>query len=251
MKQQESEHRDEKRGPYCGNCGYSFVGLTESSRCPECGKPIVDVLVRDTQMLRRGKRYRSPVHLFGLPLIDIAIGPSETELRGKARGIIAIGDIAVGWFAFGGVALGFVAIGGLAVGLAAMGGLAVGGVAALGGAAIGTLAIGGGAAGGAVAGGGSIGYVAQGGGAVGYYARGGDATGVYTQTFANADPQASEFFKRYAWLFGKGPPINWLITQSIWTGVAALLVAAFFGFAVLIAYVMRPVSHTDQFGDTS
>jgi len=43
------------RDPYCGNCGYSLRGLTESSKCPECGKPIVEVLQRD-RPIPRGKR---------------------------------------------------------------------------------------------------------------------------------------------------------------------------------------------------
>ena len=25
--------------PICGNCGYVLSGLTESSKCPECGRP--------------------------------------------------------------------------------------------------------------------------------------------------------------------------------------------------------------------
>ena len=26
--------------PYCSNCGYVLKGLTDSSKCPECGKPM-------------------------------------------------------------------------------------------------------------------------------------------------------------------------------------------------------------------
>ena len=54
----------------------------------------------------RGIRKRSTRTLFGLPLIDIAIGPDpeKGEIRGHAHGVIAIGDIAKGWIAIGSVA---------------------------------------------------------------------------------------------------------------------------------------------------
>src|SRR5262245_53265814 len=88
--------------PYCSNCGYSLVGLTESSKCPECGRPLVDVLVRGrVDWSQRGKRFRTEAMLFGLPVVDIAIGPSGEERFGRARGIIAIGDRAVGLLAIG------------------------------------------------------------------------------------------------------------------------------------------------------
>ena len=69
--------------------------------------------------------------MFGLPLWAIAIGPDweRGEMRGHARGIFALGDIATGWFAFGGLARGFFAFGGLAIGLFAFGGAAIGGLA--------------------------------------------------------------------------------------------------------------------------
>jgi len=81
--------------PYCGNCGYSLRGLTESSKCPECGKPIVEVLQRD-RSIPRGQRYKSDIVLFGLPLVHIALGPHEDKLRDKARGIIAMDGGALG-----------------------------------------------------------------------------------------------------------------------------------------------------------
>ena len=65
---------------------------------------------------RRGVRKRSANYLWGLPLYDIAFGPDpdRKEVRGHARGIIAMGDIATGIFAVGGLARGFFAFGGLA-----------------------------------------------------------------------------------------------------------------------------------------
>ena len=108
------------RDPCCGNRRYSLHGLTESSKCPECGKPILEVLRRD-RSIPRGKRYKSRTVLFGLALVRIALDPHEDELRGKARGIIAIGDIAIGVLAVGGAAIGLLALGGGALGGAVMG----------------------------------------------------------------------------------------------------------------------------------
>jgi hypothetical protein len=73
------------RDPYCGNCGYSLRGLTESSKCPEGGRPIVEVLQRD-RFVPRGKRYKSQTVLFGWPLVHVALGSHEDEPHGKARG---------------------------------------------------------------------------------------------------------------------------------------------------------------------
>jgi len=65
----------------------------------------------------KGIRRESPRKFFGLPLWAIAIGPDweRGEMRGHARGIFALGDMATGWFAFGGLARGFFAFGGLAI----------------------------------------------------------------------------------------------------------------------------------------
>ena len=91
----------------------------------------------------KGIRRQSARKFCGLPLWAIAIGPDweHGEMRGHARGIFALGDIATGWFAFGGLARGLFAFGGLAIGLFAFGGAAIGIVLAIGGAAIGGLAI--------------------------------------------------------------------------------------------------------------
>jgi hypothetical protein len=139
----------------------------------------------------RGIRKRSETVMLGLPLYDIAIGPDPElgEIRGHARGIIAIGDLATGVFALGGMARGFVAIGGGAIGIVAMGGGAIG-VVALGGGAIGLLALGGAA----------IGFVALGGGACGYYASGGGAFGKYVLSAAEQNPEAIRFFQ--SWIPG-------------------------------------------------
>jgi hypothetical protein len=134
-------------------------------------------------------RRQSSRSLCGLPLWAIAIGPDweRGEMRGHARGIFAVGDMATGWFACGGLARGIFAFGGLAIGLFAFGGGAIGLLTAIGGFALGGIALGGAA----------IGVVAIGGGAVGYYACGGGAAGVHTISAVHRDPAAVEFFQQY------------------------------------------------------
>jgi hypothetical protein len=76
----------------------------------------------------RGVRRQSDDEFLGLPLYSIAIGPdlARGEMRGHARGVLAVGDLATGVIAIGGLARGFVAIGGAAAGLVAIGGAAAG-----------------------------------------------------------------------------------------------------------------------------
>ena len=138
----------------------------------------------------RGIRKRSSRCFWGLPLYDIALGPDPTngEMRGHARGIVAIGDFATGVLALGGIARGGIAVGGLALGvLLGLGGMSVGALA-LGGLAVGGIAIGGGA----------VGAIAIGGGALGYYAVGGGAFGAHVISGVAQDPEAVRFFS--AWL---------------------------------------------------
>jgi len=135
----------------------------------------------------RGIRKRAAWGLGDIPFYDIAIGPdpSRGEMRGHAKGIVALGDMATGVVALGGLARGVVAFGGLAAGLVSFGGLSLGVLLAAGGLAIGSLAFGGGAVGG----------VAVGGGAAGYYACGGGAVGVHAWSPLRRDPQAAVFFR--------------------------------------------------------
>jgi hypothetical protein len=78
-----------------------------------------------------GIRRKCGYEYLGLPLWSIALGPDVAggEMRGHAKGVIAIGDIATGILAIGGLARGFIAIGGFAVGIISFGGLAIGGSA--------------------------------------------------------------------------------------------------------------------------
>ena len=233
--------------PFCINCGYVLSNLTESSKCPECGKPLVEVLARRNTFFQAGKRYRSKATIFGLPVIDIAIGPKDGEMRGKAKGFVAIGDIATGWLAIGGIARGVVAIGGVALGLFAMGGLSLGLFVAMGGLGIGGMAMGGGAVGGIATGGGAAGYVAQGGGAVGYYARGGGAIGVHTIQMtpgAANSPQAQSVFDSLSWFFGAWPPNSYSTMQPalVLGGTITILAATL----ALIAFAARSREPADQ-----
>jgi hypothetical protein len=138
----------------------------------------------------RGIRRRASWGIGDIPFYDIAVGPDPTqgELRGHAKGVIAIGDMATGVLAFGGLSRGVIAFGGLAAGLVSFGGLSIGILGAIGGLAIGGLALGGAAVGG----------VAVGGGAVGYYACGGGAAGKHVVDATRRDPEAQELFRQYA-----------------------------------------------------
>jgi hypothetical protein len=137
----------------------------------------------------RGIRKRASWGLGDIPIYDIAVGPDlgRSELRGHAKGIVAIGDFATGFLAIGGLARGVIALGGLAAGLVSFGGLSVGVLGAVGGLAIGGLALGGAAVGG----------VAVGGGAAGYYACGGGAAGTHVVDAMRRDPEAEKFFAEH------------------------------------------------------
>jgi hypothetical protein len=228
------------RDPYCRNCGYSLKGLTESSRCPECGKPIVEVLERGP-LAATGRRYKSSIVIFGLPLIHIARGPYDDEKQGHARGIIAIGDVATGWLAIGGFARGIIAFGGVAVGVIAFGGLSIGLLLALGGGAVGGIAVGGGAVGGLAMGGGVAGFVAQGGGAVGYYAEGGAAWGRYVLTWNRTDAEARRLFDTLASLIGTSPTAGWrgLLVVIAWCLVATFFLGLACATIVALAYLLQ------------
>ncbi|MFO7641588.1 MAG: hypothetical protein R6X17_10105 [Candidatus Competibacteraceae bacterium] len=161
-------------------------------------KQRIAVLERELAALKsrgysyRSIRKRSSRCVWGLPWYDIAMGPDpeKGELRGHARGIIAVGDIATG----------VLAVGGLARGIIAVGGLALGALVGVGGVCVGALAFGGLAVGGIAVGGAAVGGVAIGGGAVGYYALGGGAFGEHVIDGMRQDPEAIRFFRE--WLPG-------------------------------------------------
>lgn len=116
--------------------------------------------------------YKSARTWRGMPLLHVNIGLG----RYAARGVVAIGNVAVGIVALGFAAVGVVALGFAAVGLIAFG-LAAAGVAAGGTCALGVFAAGAVAVGVFSAGAISTGWLSVGGLASGKYAVGGMASG--------------------------------------------------------------------------
>jgi hypothetical protein len=151
----------------------------------------VDRLEKELAAVRRyggrAVRRRASWGLGNLPFWEIAVGPDpeKGEIRGHAKAVVAVGDIATGFVALGGWARGVVALGGLATGLIGFGGLSIGALVAAGGLAIGTAAFGGAA----------VGVVAIGGGALGEYACGGGAAGTHVVSATRRDPEAEAFFR--------------------------------------------------------
>jgi RNA polymerase sigma factor (sigma-70 family) len=97
--------------------------------------------------------YRSPLSLFGLPLLHVNLGYKSDGRPRAATGWIAVGGraiaplfacgaIAIAPISFGGIAIGLVTFGGLGAGLLTFGGLAIG-IWSVGGLAIGWNAVGG------------------------------------------------------------------------------------------------------------
>lgn len=233
--------REQHIGPYCSNCGYSLARLTESSKCPECGRPLVDVLVRPG-MQASSVRRRSRATLMGLPVLDIAFGPHGAERVGRPRGIVAIGDRPLGVVAIGGQARGVVAIGGLAAGGLTFGGVSIG-AAALGGLAIGGAVSGGGAIGGLASGGAAAGVVAQGGAAFGWCARGGSVWGehVISQATGGQSAFAADVFQAFGWFFGPGQ-MTWATVHqpSLIIAITAVAAIALVAAAALLAWIRNP-----------
>jgi hypothetical protein len=78
---------------------------------------------------RRAVEYRSEQAWGTLPLVHVAVGGRQAGGRyrlGRARGVIALGDVATGLVAVGAVAVGLFAAGAVAVGLTAVGAVTAG-----------------------------------------------------------------------------------------------------------------------------
>lgn len=114
--------------------GVTLDSLLKDAPEPPRQKAAVEMPLRRYQPFHY--EYRSKRELFGLPLVHIHLGNGRLC---RAKGILAIGNIATGVLALGGISAGAISLGGLSIGLLALGGLAVGGVV-LGGIALGLLA---------------------------------------------------------------------------------------------------------------
>jgi zinc-ribbon domain len=166
----------------CPDCGREISD--RAMACPGCGRPLQE---RGPAIATSGDRaglpyfyeYKSKTILFGLPLIHVIFGPVWLIGFRPARGIIAVGNIAIGFAAFGSVAIGLAAFGGISFGVVCLGGIAL------------ALGLG--------AGGIATGYLALGGIAIGVYALGG--LGIGAHTLLN-DPHMLSIFRA---LFGRGP----------------------------------------------
>jgi len=123
----------------CPSCGGSNPPW--ETRCRSCGRDLSTV--QPGQELRQttlGYEYVSPATFMGIPLVHIAYGLDTGTGKIKvARGIVAIGNMAIGAIALGGVSIGLLSFGGVSLGLAVIGGFAAGAIA-LGGMAVGVIA---------------------------------------------------------------------------------------------------------------
>jgi transcriptional regulator with XRE-family HTH domain len=118
--------------------------------------------------------YKSRRKLFNVPLVHINIGYGIYV----AKGILAVGNIAVGLFSVGIIALGVLCLGALALGLIGFGGLSLGLLLSFGGVSVGVIAVGGVALGVFAVGGLSVGVFSLGGCAIAsHIAIGGYASG--------------------------------------------------------------------------
>jgi hypothetical protein len=156
-------------------------------------------MMESSTNLTQGIRYNSETKFWGIPFISVAMGSNteKGEMRGHAKGIIAVGDIATGILAIGGITRGVVALGGISVGVIALGGLSVG-IVALGGLAIALcLALGGCAIAPIAIGGCALGFISIGSLAIGYFAYGNVAYGVHVISLSFQSPEAVYFFDNY------------------------------------------------------
>ncbi|MBL9120726.1 MAG: zinc ribbon domain-containing protein [Phycisphaerae bacterium] len=217
--------------PYCANCGHDLTGLVDSAKCSECGRPLVEILVREANKNLRFKRYASKAKLFGLPAIAVSKGIGPDGKPGHARGWIAIGDKATGVVALGGLARGILAIGGTSIGLFSFGGMSIGLLTSFGGLSIAPLglAIGGMSIGALAWGGMTAGFAAVGGSAYSFYHWAPSGIGVHRVLVrgGSGDPAAMAFFDSISLLFGPPSgrlsflrPLAWTVTILVSVGAA-------------------------------
>jgi hypothetical protein len=92
-----------------------------------------------------GLEYRSTAAIGSWPLLHVCLGVDPITMRPRvAKGIVAIGNMAVGLVAIAGLSFGVVTLGGVSVGMVfALGGVSLGLGLSAGGVAIGLFAVGG------------------------------------------------------------------------------------------------------------
>ena len=136
--------------------------------------------IRLERLVRLRLRYKSSTTIGGWPLVHVCSGVDPVTMRLRvARGVVAIGNIAVGVLAIGGVAFGLLTVGGASIGLLmAIGGAALGLGVSVGGFALGSVAIGGAA----------VGFI---------YAIGGGAVGPAVIDGMRCDEAARDFARRW------------------------------------------------------
>jgi hypothetical protein len=131
------------RAPAVGLCA-----VCQKAVCRDCvGRDTPRIICRTCIEQRTivGYEYRSSLAIGGWPLVHVAAGFDPVTMRPRvARGVIAIGNLAVGVVAIAGLSCGLVAVGGLSIGiLLALGGVALGLGLSAGGLAVGSIAVGG------------------------------------------------------------------------------------------------------------
>ncbi len=181
-------------------------------------------------------------------MYDIAFGPDPLtgQRVGRAKGLIAVGDVATGGIAVGGMAIGIVSVGGIGIGVASLGGMATGLLAAAGGCSLGGIAVGGMAAGGLCTGGMALGAVASGGMAIGLYARGGMAIGQHTIGRGKTpDPEAVRIFDMVEPIMGASLPGAGLMGGG-WAIVAPMVITLF--LVVMIGLIAMTMGRTRGMG---
>ena len=138
------------------NC-YTHTSTAAVGMCAMCQKAVCrDCVGRDAPRLAcrscvergalmYGFEYKSAAAIGQWPLVHVCMGIDALTMRPRAaKGVVAIGNIAVGGLALGGLTVGLVAVGGLSIGLAcALGGAALGVGLSVGGFAFGSIAVGG------------------------------------------------------------------------------------------------------------
>lgn len=145
---------------------YLLKGVVENNH-EDVAEKEIDNAKANKHVIPMHFEYKSKTTVKGLPLVHINLGVGIY----KAKGIIAIGNIAQGIFSLGAISIGIFSLGGLSIGLLAFGGLALGAIA-LGGFALALIIALGGFA--------MAGYLAIGGFALAYNAIGGFSAGVNT-----------------------------------------------------------------------